>query len=157
MKKKKTVAIDFDGTIVEHMFPEIGAIKQNVVDKIKKWYAEGHTIIIWTCRTDQYAEEAKKFLDDNEIPYHYFNENPTNPFGDRCRKILADVYLDDRALNVDDLDGFNLDTFEFENDEVLDDIKTLISKVFELSLHKVNPELEEVKQIAKKYGLRGWV
>ena len=153
MKKKKTVAIDFDGTIVENIFPEIGAIKQNVVDKMREWYEQGHTIIIWTCRTDQYAEEARKFLDDNEIPYHYFNENPTNPLGDWCRKIFADVYLDDRALNVDDLDSFNLDTLEFENDEVLEDIKTLLCKVYELSLHKVNPELEEVKQIAKKYGL----
>ena len=153
MKKKKTVAIDFDGTIVEHMFPEIGAIKKNVVDKMKEWYEQGHTIIIWTCRTDQYAEEARKFLDDNEIPYHYFNENPTNPLGDWCRKILADVYLDDRALNVDDLDSFNLSTLEFENDEVLNDIKTLISKVYELSLYNVNTELEEVKQIAHKYGL----
>ena len=76
MKKKKTVAIDFDGTIVENIFPEIGAIKQTVVDKMREWYEQGHTIIIWTCRTDQYAEEARKFLDDNEIPYHYFNENP---------------------------------------------------------------------------------
>ena len=154
MSKKKTVAIDFDGTIVENIFPEIGAIKQNVVDKMREWYEQGHTIIVWTCRTDQYAEEARKFLDDNEIPYHYFNENPTSPLGDWCRKILADVYLDDRALNVDDLDSFNLDTLEFENDEVLNDIKTLICKVYELSLHKVNPEFEEVKQIAKKYGLR---
>ena len=38
MSKKKTVAIDFDGTIVENIFPEIGAIKKNVVDKVKKWY-----------------------------------------------------------------------------------------------------------------------
>lgn len=154
MSKKKTVAIDFDGTIVENIFPEIGAIKKNVVDKMKEWYEQGHTIIIWTCRTDQYAEGARKFLDDNEIPYHYFNENPTSPLGDWCRKIFADVYLDDRALNVDDLDSFNLDTLDFENDEVLNDIKTLISKVYELSLHKVNPELKEVKQIANKYGLR---
>lgn len=30
MSKKKTVAIDFDGTIVENIFPEIGAIKKSV-------------------------------------------------------------------------------------------------------------------------------
>lgn len=153
MKKLKTIAVDFDGTIVEHMFPEIGAIKQNVVDRVKKWYAEGHTIIIWTCRTDQYAEEAKKFLAEQEIPYHYFNENPTSPFGDWCRKILADVYLDDRALSVDDIDSFNLETLSFEGDEVLEDIKTLVCKINELSIQTVHPDLKEVKQISKKYQL----
>ena len=153
MEKKRTIAVDFDGTIVEHMFPEIGAIKQNVVDKMKEWYEKGHTICIWTCRTGKYAEEAQKFLYDNDIPYHFFNENPTCSFDDNCRKILANVYLDDRALNVDDIDSFNLDTMEFESDEVLEDIKTLICKVYELSFQTVHPKLDEVKKIAHKYGL----
>lgn len=157
MKKKRTIAVDFDGTIVEHKFPEIGTIKGNVVDRIREWYEQGHTICIWTCRTEKYAEEAQQFLYDNNIPYHFFNENPNCSFDDNCRKILANIYLDDRALNVDDLDSFNLDTMEFENDEVLEDIKTLISKVYELSFQTVHPRLEEVKQIAKKYGIGEWV
>lgn len=151
MKKKRTIAIDFDGTIVEHKFPGIGTIKGNVVDSIREWYEQGHTVIIWTCRTDQYAEEALKFLYDNDIPFHHFNTNPSNTF--RCRKVLADIYLDDRALNVDDLDDFNLDTLELESGGVLDDIKTLMCKINELSFQTVHPRLEEVKQIAKKYRL----
>lgn len=150
--KRRTIAVDFDGTIVEHKFPEIGAIKQNVVDKVREWHKQGHVIIIWTCRTDEYLEEAKKFLDEIKLPYHAINENYGNTIGD-CRKVLAHVYLDDRALNVDDIDSFNLDTLDFDSDELLEDMRTLVCKINELSLHTIDPKLDEIKKIAKKYDL----
>lgn len=153
MRKLKVIAVDFDGTIVEHNFPEIGKMKENVVAKMRKWYEEGHTICIWTCRTDQYEQDARKYLADNNIPFHYFNENPTSSFGDGCRKILAHVYLDDRALNVDDLDSFNLETLEHEDDELMKDLRTLVCKINELSIQTVHPDLSEIKKIVSKYNL----
>lgn len=149
MKKLKTVAIDFDGTIVEHRFPKVGDLKMNVVKKIKAWYEKGHTIIIWTCRTDKYADEAKAFLDKNNIPYHFFNENPSSRI--KSRKVLADIYLDDRALNVDDINSFNIDSLSFEEDEILQDISLLVHKIEELSLHSVMPNLSDIEAIKRKY------
>lgn len=157
MNKRKIIAVDFDGTIVEDNFPHIGKIKQEVLNKIKKWKAEGHTIIIWTCRTGEFLDKAKKFLDKYNIPYDAINENCNNPFGDKQnpRKVYAHIYLDDKALNVEDLEGFNIDTLNWDNQsEIEEDIKTLKSMLYRV--YKINPDLvdiEKVEQITKKYNI----
>lgn len=157
MNKRKIIAVDFDGTIVEDNFPHIGKIKQEVLNKIKKWKAEGHTIIIWTCRTGEFLDKAKKFLDKHNIPYDAINENCNNPFGDKQnpRKVYAHIYLDDKALNVADLEGFNIDTLNWDNQsEIEEDIKTLKSMLYRV--YKINPDLvdiEKVEQIIKKYNI----
>lgn len=157
MNKRKIIAVDFDGTIVEDNFPHIGKIKQEVLNKIKKWKAEGHTIIIWTCRTGEFLDKAKKFLDKHNIPYDAINENCNNPFGDKQnpRKVYAHIYLDDKALNVADLEGFNIDTLNWDNQsEIEEDIKTLKSMLYRV--YKINPDLvdiEKVEQITKKYNI----
>lgn len=158
MNKRKIIAVDFDGTIVEDNFPHIGKIKQEVLNKIKKWKAEGHTIIIWTCRTGEFLDKAKKFLDKYNIPYDAINENCNNPFGDKQnpRKVYAHIYLDDKALNVDDLEGFNIDTLSWDNqNEIEEDIKTLKSMLYRV--YKINPDLvdiEKVAKITKKYNIK---
>lgn len=99
------IAIDFDGTIVDHEFPGIGKLKPNVKEVINRLHNEGHTIIIWTCRTTQKepTEEstifcAKEFLDRWGIKFHTINNNdPRNSF-QPAPKIYADVYIDDRNL-----------------------------------------------------------
>lgn len=93
------VAVDFDGTIVDHAFPKIGVMKKGAREALQTLKLQGHTIIIWTCRTlPQHIAEAKRWLDEYNIPYDYFNENaPEAPYP--CRpKIYADVYIDDRNL-----------------------------------------------------------
>lgn len=45
-------AIDFDGTIVEHKYPEIGALKPSAKQVINELYGKGHYIIIWRSRND---------------------------------------------------------------------------------------------------------
>ncbi len=100
------IAIDFDGTIVEHKFPEIGPLKPNVKEVIHRLWDEGHKIIIWTCRTSQNTFPGKQstifdvrnFLDSEDIPHHTINHNiPENPF-QPSPKVYADVYIDDRQL-----------------------------------------------------------
>jgi len=48
--KTKIIAIDFDGTIVDHEFPRIGQLKEGVRDFMKALHKQGHKIIVWTCR-----------------------------------------------------------------------------------------------------------
>lgn len=100
---KFVIAVDFDGTIVEQFYPEIGELKENAKKVINKLYDEGHTIIIWTCRCNAHDEiedltNMKYFLEFNGIKYHKINENADCvTFG--CKpKIYADVYVDDRNL-----------------------------------------------------------
>lgn len=101
------IGVDFDGTIVTENFPGIGEIKQRTVDLMHTAIKAGHTVIIWTCRTGQHADEARNFLIDNNIPFHYFNDNPEDPWrkaGSTGKKIFCNYYLDDRAIHVDDID-----------------------------------------------------
>jgi hydroxymethylpyrimidine pyrophosphatase-like HAD family hydrolase len=99
-KNKYIIAIDFDGTIVENQYPKIGKLISGAKKYINKLYEDGHTIIIWTCRYDDDKEDAKKFLEKNDINFHDINKNAKrvqktfNPHP----KIYADIYIDDRAI-----------------------------------------------------------
>jgi len=98
------IAIDFDGTIVEHAYPNIGELKPNVKKTINKWYDAGHKIIIWSCRDTNTKEEAEDFLNINGIKFHTFNENvDANDFNPHP-KVFAHLYIDDRGFRFTDAD-----------------------------------------------------
>jgi hydroxymethylpyrimidine pyrophosphatase-like HAD family hydrolase len=107
MGKRLVLGIDFDGTIVEEAFPNIGAIKPRTVELMEKAMWAGHLIVVWTARSGQAEIDAINFLKENKIPYHYVNENPEDPYaikGEQGRKIFCDYYLDDRGIHIDDID-----------------------------------------------------
>jgi len=96
-----TIAIDFDGTICKQSFPEVGALIKDADKYIRKLHKDEHTIIINTCRSGKYEGMAQDFLDANNIPYDYINSNLPELitfYKQDCRKISADVYIDDRCL-----------------------------------------------------------
>ena len=53
-----TIAVDFDGTIVEHKYPEIGKEKPFAIDTLKQLAFEGHKLILWTSRDGKLLEDA---------------------------------------------------------------------------------------------------
>lgn len=97
MIRDKIIAIDFDGTIVEHEFPEIGPLREHAKEAINT-IAKHNRVCIWTCRNGDYAVKACKFLNENEIPFDFFNASPIDYINAGCRKIIADCYIDDRNL-----------------------------------------------------------
>lgn len=102
-----TIAVDFDGTIVEHEYPKIGKLKPNAKETINKWYEQGHKIIIWSCRYDEGIQEVIDFLNDNKIKFHTFNKNvDLDDNFDPYPKIYADLYIDDRGFRFTD-DKYN--------------------------------------------------
>lgn len=105
---KLVFAIDFDGCIVSNEWPRIGAPKRHMVGFMRRIKALGHTIIIWTCREGESLREALAFLDAHNIPYDYANENCPERiayYGNDCRKIGADFYIDDRMIGADNKQG----------------------------------------------------
>jgi len=95
------IAIDFDNTIVEPLYPEIGVLKANCKRIINKWYNLGHAIIINTCRAGKFHGDCEKFLIQNGISFNFINCNMPeliNFYKADTRKISADVYIDDRNL-----------------------------------------------------------
>lgn len=100
-KHNLILAIDFDGTIAELAFPEVGEMKPEADVYINKLFDEGHHIIIHTCRSGIHEGTAEKFLKEKGIHYHYINSNMPymiEQFQQDCRKISADIYIDDKCL-----------------------------------------------------------
>lgn len=92
------IAVDFDGTIVEHKFPKIGKPLPFAFDVLKKLREKGHILILWTFRAGKELEDAVEFCRQNGIEFYAINKNhPEEVFSDKIsRKILADIYIDDR-------------------------------------------------------------
>ncbi len=100
-KRYNYIAVDFDGTLCVHQFPEIGEPIPEMIAFIREKHAEGTKIILYTCRDDSeeraYLQEAIDWCFLHDIPIDAANENPWVPFGKK--KLYADLYIDDRAVS----------------------------------------------------------
>ena len=97
----KVVAIDFDGVIVKEAWPSIGKLLPGAVQAMRRINARGFWIIVHSCRAGKHQDEAIAFLRDKGVPFDAFNanlEHRTSKYGSDCRKMSADVYVDDRNL-----------------------------------------------------------
>lgn len=95
------IAIDFDGTVVDHEFPAIGALKPGAREALKAFHKAGHKIIIWTCRAGKHEKDVRTFLIENDIPFDAIN-NPVMGADLGTRKVYADLYIDDKGLRFED-------------------------------------------------------
>ena len=99
-RKKLTLAIDFDGTIVSRDWPQIGRPRVMAVPVLKMLKRRGHTLILWTCRVGEPLRDAVLFLAKNNVWVDFVNNNDpkmVHIYGTNCRKINADWCIDDRA------------------------------------------------------------
>jgi ribonucleotide monophosphatase NagD (HAD superfamily) len=95
------IAVDFDGTLVEHRYPEIGVLKTGALEAMKAFKKDGHKIVIWTCRAGKEEMAVRQFLIQNDIPFDSINTPaPGTDLG--TRKIYADVYIDDKGIRFED-------------------------------------------------------
>jgi len=94
------IAIDFDGTIVEHRYPKIGKPKPFAFQTLKALQEKGHSLILWTHRSGDKLKEAISFCKANGIEFYAANMNyPEEKWDENSsRKVLADIYIDDRNL-----------------------------------------------------------
>lgn len=97
------IAVDFDGTIVEHKYPSIGKEKPFAVETLKLLAAEGHKLILWTVRSGHLLQEAVDWCADRGLTFYAVNCN--NPPGslfsgseEGSPKISADVFIDDANI-----------------------------------------------------------
>jgi hypothetical protein len=77
---------------------ELGVPLPGIIDLIKILKQTGWLIIIWTCR--EITPDLRGKLIQRGIPFDYINFNPYGA-DKTSNKIMADVYLDDRAINFD--------------------------------------------------------
>ena len=100
MQNPITIAVDFDGTIVEHKYPAIGKELPFAIHSLKALQKKGHRLILWTYRAGEELAEAVEFCAQQGLEFYAVNKNyPEEKFSDNIsRKILADIYIDDRNL-----------------------------------------------------------
>ena len=95
-----TIAVDFDGTIVEDEYPKIGKPNIFAFETMKKLQNKGHRLILWTYRYGKELEDAVAFCKENGITFYAVNKSfPEEQFDPKySRKINADLFIDDRNI-----------------------------------------------------------
>lgn len=96
-----TIAIDFDGTIVEHRYPKIGKEQPFATDTMRLLIEERHKLILWTVREGELLEDAVEWCRQRGIEFYAINRD--YPEEEKVhlgfsRKIKADLFIDDRNL-----------------------------------------------------------
>lgn len=96
------IAVDFDGTIVEHKYPAIGRELPFAIETLRRLSDDRHKLILWTVREGHLLEEALVFCRERGLEFYAINRDYPEEEKDRnnhfSRKLKADVFIDDRNL-----------------------------------------------------------
>ena len=95
------IAVDFDGTIVTHEYPQIGKPIPFAIQTLKKLQDEDHhQIILWSVREGELLQEAVDYCKSRGLEFYAVNSNypEENPAPRPNRKLTADLFIDDRNL-----------------------------------------------------------
>lgn len=96
------IAVDFDGTIVEHKYPAIGREIPFAIETLKKLQAERHKLILWSVREGRLLDEAVQFCRERGLEFYAVNrdypEEEKRQNNHYSRKLKADVFIDDRNV-----------------------------------------------------------
>lgn len=97
------IAVDFDGTIVEHRYPQIGKEIPFAIATLKRLQDEHHLLILWSVREGKLLDEAVEYCRQRGVEFYAVNSNyPEESMSEEhscgCRKLKADLFIDDRSV-----------------------------------------------------------
>lgn len=96
------IAVDFDGTIVEHRYPSIGKELPFAVETLRRLSEEGHRLILWTVREGELLDQAVEFCRSRGLEFYAVNcdypEEKKEANAHYTRKLKVDMWIDDRNL-----------------------------------------------------------
>lgn len=96
-----TIAVDFDGTIVEHIYPEIGREIPFATDTLKMLIKDGHRLILWSVREGALLDEAIEWCRQRGVEFYAVNKDypeETQNHDHYSRKLKVDLFIDDRNI-----------------------------------------------------------
>lgn len=97
-----TIAVDFDGTIVESRYPEIGDERPFAINTLKMLINDRHRLILWTVREGRLLDEAVEWCRERGVEFWAVNRDYPEETVDNnphySRKLKADVFIDDRNI-----------------------------------------------------------
>lgn len=100
----RVIAVDFDGCLCTNQWPEIGQPNRQLIRMLKTARTKGNKVILWTCREGKLLSDAVKWCERQGLRFDAVNDNlpeMNELYGNNCRKVGADVYIDDRAMTVE--------------------------------------------------------
>ena len=94
------IAVDFDGTIVEHRYPEIGNEIPFATDTLRRLIMEKHRLVLWTVRSGHLLDEAIEWCKERGVEFYAVNSDyPEQEYdASQARKIKVDLVIDDRNI-----------------------------------------------------------
>lgn len=98
------IAVDFDGTIVEHRYPEIGKELPFATASLRQLIADGHKLILWSVREGELLDNAVKWCEERGVRFFAVNADIDEDAADKAgtkhfsRKIKAHLFIDDRNI-----------------------------------------------------------
>lgn len=92
------VAVDFDGTVVKHVYPQVGEEIPNCVKTLQALCDAGHKLILFTMRSDQELKEAVQWFFDRGLLLSGINHNPEQSAWTSSPKVYAQLYIDDASI-----------------------------------------------------------
>lgn len=101
-KGNRIIAVDFGGTLHTGTWPEIGDVNMTVFNFCRNEQLNGSRLILWTNRAGSQLEDAVAWCKERGLEFDAVNENLPELielYGNDCRKINADIYIDDKAVN----------------------------------------------------------
>lgn len=96
------IAVDFDGTIVEHKYPEIGQEVPFAIDTLKMLIKDQHRLILWSVREGALLDEAVEWCRARGVEFYAVNKDYPEEEKEKnnhfSRKLKADFFIDDRNV-----------------------------------------------------------
>mgnify|MGYP003291565853 CR=1 FL=1 len=148
------IAVDFDGTIVKHRYPEIGDEIPFAIETLKMLASEGHQLIMWSVRSGKLLDDAVEWCRERGLEFWAVNrdfpEEDINNNREFSRKLRVDMFIDDR--NLGGLPDWGTIY------KMIHDKKTFADLLYEASQSpsgglmdsKISPELKWWQKIAEK-------
>ena len=94
------IAIDFDGTVVDHRYPNIGPDAPLAFEMLHDTNKSGHQLILYTMRCGLFLEHAVNWFRERNIKLYGVQFNPDQKKWTSSNKCYAEMYIDDAALGV---------------------------------------------------------
>lgn len=131
------IAVDFDGTLCVNKWPGIGEPVAEMLAFCTAKKAAGVRLILWTNRTGDRLAEAVDWCRLRGLEFDAVNANLQeciDVFGGDCRKVYADMYIDDKAAKLDEIMRAGNEILELQKrSRLLDDLSEAYDKIEELT------------------------
>jgi hydroxymethylpyrimidine pyrophosphatase-like HAD family hydrolase len=102
--KNQIIAVDYDETLVySNPYGQEEGVNYPLINKLKELKASGSKLILWTCRGGEWLQEAVNRCKDLGLEFDAVNENINEEQHIKkqvgLRKVVAHIYIDDRAVD----------------------------------------------------------